>query len=121
VIWTVSYLITILVGVVWEVISRRLKLKRYESMDYIVTIDSPTKGTMRVKVEQRDSHTVHFTLLDGISAGHGFSLSKRLYGSSTRRGKGTALPLPNSREENYNAAKNFVEQLGPSGYLDDEP
>jgi hypothetical protein len=121
VIWTVSFVIMIIVGVIWEVTSRRMELKRYKSMDYIVTINSPIHGDMRVKVTQRDFNTVSFTLLDGISAGYGFSTTRMLYGSSTRRNKGATLPSPFSRVENYNAAKNFVEQLGPSGYLDDGP
>ena len=96
-----------------------------------MTIESPTKGTMRVRVEQRDNGTVAFTLLDGISAGYGFTMRRnsyhkriltirerfmRLFHSQLE----PALP-PISRMEIYDAAKNFIEQLGSSGYLDDEP
>ena len=85
-------------------------------MDYVITVNSPTKGNMRVRVNQRDSRTVNFTLLDGISAGYGFSIVRALCGLGAK--KSGELP-PISQEEIYNAAENIIEQLGPSGYLDD--
>ena len=91
--------------------------KKVKYLDCIITVESPTKGTMRVRVEQRDFHTVRYTLLDGISAGYGFSSTRMGFKS---KGNGGALP-PISQEEIYNAAKDFIEQLGPSGYLDDGP
>ena len=94
-----------------------------------MTVDSPTKGTMRVKVEQKNDGTVAFTLLDGISAGYGFSFGRNSY--TNRRltiserfqrlfhGKSESALPPMSQTEIYDAAKKFIEQLGPSGYLDD--
>jgi len=104
------------------------------SIEYVITINSPTKGTMRVKVEQRDSDTVRCTLLDGISAGYGFGMQRGM--AFSRPNRGTWIPTilyrftmrkhrrtspPISREAIYNAAKDFIEQLGPSVYLDDGP
>ena len=81
-----------------------------ELMDYIVTVESPAKGFMRVKVKRRDCQTIDFTLLDGISAGYGFGMKINHGGIASI-----------SQEFIYDAAKNFIEQLGPSGYLDDGP
>jgi len=131
VIWTILFIAIIIVGVIWVVTIRRLKRHKY--VDYIITIDSPTRGIMRVKVEQKDFHTVRCTLLDGISAGYGFGMTRNMVFSrrdprawipsifrfKMRRYRRT-LP-PYSQEEIYNAAKDFIEQLGPSGYLDDGP
>ena len=86
--------------------------------DYIITVDSPTKGIMRVKVEQKDYHTIRYTLLDGISAGYGFSSTRMGFKGKGSKRSGGVLP-PISEEDIYNAAKDFIEQLGPSGYLDD--
>ena len=79
-------------------------------MDEIITVNSPTKGIMRVKVEQRDTYTVHFTLLDGISAGYGCGMKLHVAEVSSL-----------SQTDIYNAAKDFIAQLDPSGYLDDGP
>ena len=98
----------------------------------VVTVNSPAIGIVRVKVEQIDFNTVHYTLLDGISAGYGFTSHRSTYISRTDRGGAwisavftvlryrRTLP-PISREDAYNEAQKFVEQLGPSGYLDDGP
>ena len=88
----------------------RLQQIKSNMIDYIVTIDSPIKGIIRVRVKQRDADTIDFTLSDGISAGYGFGM--KLHGAEI-----SSI----SREDIYNAAKDFIEQLGTSGYLDDEP
>jgi len=125
--------ITVVITSVLYVISRVVNYfrTRRNYMDYIETIESPTKGTMRVRVRQRDSTTVEITLLDGISAGYGFSSTKMI---AIKKGLpftrfrfilksffSEPLPPPFSRTEIYNSAKDFIEQLGPSGYLDDGP
>ena len=128
------FVATIIATAILYAVSRIVKHhgKKVESVDNIVTVESQTKGVMRMKVEQRDSE-VRFTLLDGVSAGYGFSigrvmafsrndLSARipvLYRLKMRRYRRT-LP-PYSQEEIYSAAKDFIEQLSPSGYLDDGP
>ena len=130
----VHCVVTVVATAILYAVSRIVKHygKKVESVDNIVTVESPTKGTMRMKVEERDSE-VRFTLLDGVSAGYGFSigrvmafsrndLSARipvLYRLKMRRHRKTLPPM--SQEEIYNAAKDFIEQLGPSGYLDDGP
>jgi hypothetical protein len=110
------------------------EVESMDNEDYIITIKSPTKGAMRVKVVQKDFRTVSFTLLDGISAGYGFSIVRGMAFNRSDRGgwistlckrftmrKNLRALQPMSREEIYNAAKDFIEQLGPSGYLDDGP
>ena len=107
--------------------------KKMKSMDDIITINSPTKGIMRVRVEQKKSGEIKYTLLDGISAEYGFSSIRTIAVSCPYRNpliiaiyklimrkRHKTLPLI-SQEEMYNAAKDFIEQLGPSGYLDDGP
>ena len=79
-------------------------------MDEIITIISPTKGNKRVRVKQRDLQTIDFPLLDGTSAGYGC-------GMKINRGDISSI----SQVEIYNMAKDFIEQLGPSEYLDDGP
>ena len=77
-------------------------------MEYIETIQSPTKGIMRVIVKQRDSVTVDVTILDGKSAGYGFGIKMNSSGESYINRKFI-------RKE----VERFIEQLGSSGYLDD--
>jgi hypothetical protein len=112
---------------------------------FICVVTSPIHGVMRVRVEARGTYDFSATLLDGKSAGYGFSSGRAVY---RKRGifgflrsigflrsrtayrkrsvfgftsKRKAEITPNDRMEIYNAVKEFVEQLGPSGYLDDGP
>lgn len=94
------------------------RLPDIKPIDDILTIDSPTKGIMRVRVEQKKSGEISYTLVDGISAGYGFSSIRMGFRSKGNKRSGGTLP-PISKDEMYNAAKDFIEQLGPSGYLDD--
>ena len=110
--------------------------KEMKSIEYVITINSPTKGVVWARVEQRDSYTVRVTFLEGnpaIRTGYGFGMNRAgyvrpgrgawilaiLYRFTMRKHRKTLQPF--SREEIYNATKDFVEQLGPSGYLDDGP
>ena len=111
-------IVTIVTTAILYGINRKLSKAKY--MDDIITINSPTKGIMRVKVEQKKSGEIKYTLLDGISAGYGFSSIRMGFRSKGSKRSGGTLP-PISEEEIYNAAKDFIEQLGPSGYLDDGP
>ena len=117
----IHLIVTIVMTAILYGIQRRLP--EVKLIDNILTIDSPTKGIMRVRVEQKKSGEIRYTLLDGISAGYGFSsirMGFRRKGSKGSKGNDGTLP-PISEEEMYNAAKDFIEQLGPSGYLDDGP
>jgi hypothetical protein len=106
---------------------------------FICVVTSPIHGVMRVRVEARGTYDFSATILDGKSAGYGFSCGRAVYrkrgifgfirsitayrkrsvfGFSSKR---NAEITPINRTEIYNAVKEFVEQLGPSGYLDDGP
>jgi hypothetical protein len=106
---------------------------------FICVVTSPIHGVMRVRVEARGAYDFSATLLDGKSAGYGFSRGRAVYrkrgvfgflrsGIACRKrsvfgfsSKRKAEITPTNRTEIYNAVKEFVEQLGPSGYLDDGP
>jgi len=127
--------IHIIVAIITVAILRGIqkRLPEAESTDCVLAVDSPTKGIMQVRVEQKKSGEIKYTLLDGISAEYGFSSIRTIAVSCPYRNpliiaiyklimrkRHKTLPLI-SQEEMYNAAKDFIEQLGPSGYLDDGP
>jgi hypothetical protein len=78
---------------------------------WLTTVTTPARGVDHLciaqDVHQPDAVTV--TLLDGKTAGYGFGMQI----------KGGLLPQ--NQPQIYESAKRFVENLGPSGFLDDGP
>jgi len=93
----------------------------------ICVVNSLTQGVFRVGVKQRGVNNIDFTFLDGKTPGYGFSLSRmRVKQKNANITDATLLDnmytsLLDDRTHICNSIKNFVEQLGPSGYLDDGP